>query len=49
MSFILSNFIVNKIILNITTTNRQKRLFFCTFPNEEKKIYFDDLQKKILF
>lgn len=49
LSFILSNFIVNKIILNITTTNRQKRLFFCTFPNEEKKIYFDDLQKKILF
>ena len=49
ISFILSNCIINKIILNITTKNKQKRLLLCTYPNDEKKIYFNDLQKKICF
>lgn len=49
LSFILSNYIINKIILNIVNTKEQKRLFFCSFPNDEKKIYFNDLQKKISF
>ena len=49
VSFALSNYIVNKIILIITTGNKQKRLFLCTYPNDENKIYFNDLQKKIFF
>ena len=49
VSFVLSNYIVNKIILIITTGNKQKRLFLCTYPNDENKIYFNDLQKKIFF
>ena len=49
VSFILSNYIINKIILIIATNNKQKRLLLCTYPNDEKKIYFNDLQKKIFF
>ena len=48
-TFILSNYIVNKVILNIATSNKQKRLFLCDYSNDEKKIYFNDLQKKIFF
>ncbi len=49
LSFILSNFIVNKIISHIVSISKQKRLFFCSFPDETKKVYLNDLQKKVSF
>ena len=49
LSFILSNYFVNKIIINIASIKKQKNKLFCYFPNDEKKVYFNDLQKKIMF